>query len=286
MSGHDLAGTVVITGASTGIGRAAALHLARRGYRGGVRRKADGDGLRREGSERLAPVLLDITDVASIDAAAKAISAEVGERGLAGLVNNAGIVVGGPLEFVPLDELRRQLEVNTVGPVAVTQHFLPLVRLGTGRIIFVSSVGGRFSQPIVGPYCASKFALEALADALRMELAPSGIHVSLVEPGAVKTMIFEKGGQYGDQALKQLPEEGRHLYGKATRAVLDFFAKMESSAISPDRVAGVIEHALTAARPRTRYLVGSDARMQALLAWLLPDRTRDALLARLVGFPR
>jgi NAD(P)-dependent dehydrogenase (short-subunit alcohol dehydrogenase family) len=288
MSGREFPAAVAITGASTGIGQATALHLDRLGYRvfAGVRREADGNGLRSKGSERLTPVLLDVADSRSVEAAAKTISSEVGERGLAGLVNNAGIVVGGPLEFVPVDELRRQLEVNTVGPVVVSQHFLPLLRLGTGRIVFVSSIGGRFSQPIVGPYCASKFALEALADALRMELAPSGIHVSVVEPGAVKTMIFEKGSRYGDEALKQLPEEGIRLYGKATKAVLDFFAKMEGSAIPPDRVARVIEHALTAARPKTRYLVGSDARIQGLLAWLLPDRARDALLGYLVGLPR
>jgi len=166
----------------------------------------------------MAPVLLDVTDIGSIEAAAKTVSAEVGERGLAGLVNNAGVALGGPLEFVPLDELRRQLEVNTIGPMAVTQHFLPLVRQGRGRIVFVSSIGGRFSNPIIGPYCASKFALEALADALRMELAPPGIHVSVIEPGAVKTMIFEKAGPYGDLALARLPEEGKRLYGKMGRA--------------------------------------------------------------------
>jgi|SRR5208283_5540376 len=288
MNRGDSPRTVVITGTSTGIGRATALHLDRLGYRvfAGVRREADADGLRRESSERLAPVLLDVTDVGSIEAAAKTVSAEVGERGLAGLVNNAGIGLGGPLEFMPLDELRRQLEVNTIGPVAVTQQFLPLLRRGTGRIVFVSSIGGRFSQPIAGPYCASKFALEALADALRMELGPSHIHVSLIEPGAIKTMIFEKTVQYGDLTLAQLPEEGKRLYGKMAKAVLDFFAKMEGSAISPDRVARVIEHALTAARPKTRYLVGIDARTQALLAWLLPDRIRDALLGRLVGLSR
>ena len=288
MDRGDSPRTVVITGTSTGIGRATALHLDRLGYRvfAGVRREADADGLRRESSERLAPVLLDVTDVGSIEAAAKIVSAEVGERGLAGLVNNAGIGLGGPLEFMPLDELRRQFEVNTIGPVAVTQQFLPLLRRGTGRIVFVSSIGGRFSQPIAGPYCASKFALEALADALRMELGPSHIHVSLIEPGAIRTMIFEKTVQYGDLTLAQLPEEGKRLYGKMAKAVLDFFAKMEGSAISPDRVARVIEHALTAARPKTRYLVGIDARTQALLAWLLPDRIRDALLGRLVGLSR
>ena len=285
----DLSGWVaIVTGASSGIGRATALHFDRLGYRvfAGVRREADADALRADSSERLAPVLLDVTDIGSIEGAAKTVSAERGEHGLSGLVNNAGIALGGPLEFIPLDELRRQLEVNTIGPVAVTQHFLPLVRRGRGRIDFVSSIGGRSSNPIIGPYAASKFALEALADSLRVELAPSGIHVSVIEPGAVKTMIFEKAGPYGDLALARLPEEGKHLYGKMGRAVLDFFAKMERSAIPPDRVARVIEHALTAARPRTRYLVGIDARIQALLAWLLPDRTRDALFGRLMGLPR
>jgi len=288
MSGQGVPASVLITGASTGIGRATALHLDRLGYRvfAGVRRQADAEGLRSESSKRLVPVLLDVTDNGSIESAAKTVSAAVVERGLAGLVNNAGIGIGGPLEFVPIDELRRQLEVNTIGPVAVTQHFLPLVRQGSGRIVFVSSIGGRLSNPIIGPYAASKFALEALADALRIELAPLGIHVSVIEPGAVRTMIFEKTRQYGGLVLAGLTEEGTRLYGKTARAVLDFFAKMEKGAIPPDRVARVIEHALTAARPRTRYLVGIDAQTQAFLAWLLPDRMRDALVGRLMGLPR
>jgi len=287
MSGREIPVNVVITGASTGIGRATALHLDRLGHRifAGVRREADADGLRRESSARLAPVLLDVTDIGSIQCAVKTVSAELGERGLAGLVNNAGIGVGGPLEFLPIDELRRQLEVNTIGPVVVTQHFLPLLRKGTGRIVFVSSIGGRLSNPIIGPYCASKFALEALADSLRVELAPSGIQVSVIEPGAVRTMIFEKTTRYGDQVLARLPEEGTRLYGKMAQVVIDFFTTMEKNALPPDRVARVIEHALTATRPRTRYLVGLDARIQALLPWLLPDRIRDDLVGRLMGLP-
>jgi len=288
MTADSVPAAVVITGASTGIGRATALHLARLGHRvfAGVRREADAEALRREGSERLSPLLMDVTDTASIEAAAETVAAEVGERGIGGLVNNAGIALGGPLEFLPLDELRRQLEVNTVGPVAVTQQFLPLVRRGRGRVVFVSSIGGRISNPIIGPYAASKFALEALADALRVELAPSGIHVAVIEPGAIKTAIFEKAGPYGDEALARLPDEGKRLYLAMGRAVLDSFAKMERTAVPPERVARAIEHALTAPRPKTRYLVGLDARVQALMVWLLPDRARDALLGRLMGLPR
>ena len=224
MNGRDSPANIVITGASTGIGRATVLHLDRLGYRvfAGVRREADADALRNESSDRLTPVFLDVTNIGSIEAAAKTVSAEVGERGLAGLVNNAGVSLGGPLEFVPLDELRRQLEVNTIGPIAVTQHFLPLVRQGRGRIVFVSSINGRISAPTHGPYSASKFALEALADALRMELTPSGIHVSVIEPGAIKASIWEKMGRYGDAVLARMPEGGKRLYGKMERAALDF----------------------------------------------------------------
>jgi NAD(P)-dependent dehydrogenase (short-subunit alcohol dehydrogenase family) len=288
MSGRNAPPNVVVTGTSTGIGRATARRLDRLGYRvfAGVRGAADADRLRSESSERIAPILLDVTDIQSIEAAAQTVSVEVGERGLAGLVNNAGIGVVGPLEFVPLDELRRQLEVNTIGPVAVTQRFLPLVRQGTGRIVFVSSILGRISIPTDGLYPASKFALEALADALRMELAPSAIRVSVIEPGVTKTKIWEKVGRDGEIALARLPEEGRRLYGKMGRAVLDHFAKLERSGIAPERVADAIEHALTAARPRTRYLVGNDARVWALLAWMLPDRLRDAVVGRVMGLPR
>jgi NAD(P)-dependent dehydrogenase (short-subunit alcohol dehydrogenase family) len=288
MTAASVRAAVVITGASTGIGRATALHLDRLGHRvfAAVRREADAQVLRSEGSERLVPILLEVTDVASIEAAAKEVAAAVGADGIGGLVNNAGIGIGGPLEYLPLDELRRQLEVNTVGPMAVTQHFLPLVRRGRGRVVFVSSIGGKISNPIIGPYAASKFALEALADALRVELAPSGLHVSVIEPGATKTAIFEKTGPAGEEALARLSAEGKQRYQAMGRAVLDAFAKMERSAVPPERVARAIEHALTAARPRTRYLVGTDARVQALLVWLLPDRWRDALIGRLMGLPR
>ena len=166
-------GAVVITGASTGIGRATALHLDRLGYRvfAGVRQEADAESIRQRSSARLSPVFLDVTAAASIQAAATLVAAEVGETGLAGVVNNAGIGLGGPLEFFPIDELRRQFEINIVGPLAVTQAFLPLIRRGRGRIVLVGSISSRRASPIAGPYNASKFALEALADALRLELS-------------------------------------------------------------------------------------------------------------------
>lgn len=278
-------GAVVVTGASTGIGRATVVHLARLGFRvfAGVRKEADAQAIRGEGIDRLSPLSLDVTDGASLEAARQSVSAAVGESGLTGLVNNAGIAIGSPIEYLPLDELRRQMEVNLVGPVAVTQAFLPLVRKGNGRIVLVSSIGGRFTNPLVGPYVASKFALEAIADALRMELATSKIPVSVIQPGAIKTAIWEKGKPYADDMLAKLPEEGKQRYGKIAGAVVDMMATLEKQAIPPERVAKAIEHALTARRPRTRYVVGFDARMQALLAWTLPDRWKDAVTLRFLG---
>jgi len=275
---------VVITGASSGIGRATALHLAKLGHRvfAGVRNPADGAALE-AASPQIAGLRLDVADAASIDAAAQRVAAELGAAGLGGLVNNAGIALGGPIEFLSLDELRRQLEVNLIGPVAVTQAFLPLIRRGAGRIVLVSSIGGRIAQPIIGPYAASKFGLEAIGDALRQELRPSKLHVAVIEPGAIATRIFEKSRPYGDDVIAKLPEEGRRLYGAMGKAVLDAFSAMERSAIPPERVALAIEHALTSARPKTRYLVGPDARIQAVLAWLLPDRARDWVIARFLG---
>ena len=179
--------TVLITGASRGIGRASALALARSGHDviAGVRDEEAGRALEAEGSGRVRAVKLDVTDAASIAAAAEA----VGDR-LDALVNNAGIAVGGVLEAVPLDELRHQLEVNVVGQVAVTQAVLPKLRAASGRIVFISSVSGRVSAPIMTPYTASKYAIEAIADGLRIELRPWGINVVLVEPGSIDTDIW------------------------------------------------------------------------------------------------
>jgi NAD(P)-dependent dehydrogenase (short-subunit alcohol dehydrogenase family) len=275
----------VVTGASTGIGRATSLRLARAGHEvfAGVRRDADAQALRGEGLARLRPIRLDVTDAVSIRAASEEVAAATKERGLAGLVNNAGITTGGPLEYLDLGELRRVLEVNTIGPVAVTQAFLPLVRTGRGRIVFVTSIGGIFAAPIIGPYAASKHALEAIGDSLRVELRPWGIGVSIVEPGAVATEIFSKSRTLADEIIAGIGPEARERYETAARAVLDRFNGFERQALPADRVARKIEHALLSPRPRTRYLVGGDARALAFLSRILPTRWRDALVVRAFG---
>ncbi len=280
-----MSGAVLVTGASSGIGRETALLLDRDGYRvfAGVRREPDGESLRRDASERLTPVLLDVTDAASIAAAAKQIETKLGGAGLAGLVNNAGIAVGGPLEFLPLQELRRVLEVNAVGVVAVTQACLPLLRRARGRVVVVGSISGRLSAPFAGPYCASKFAVEALCDSLRMELAAWGMHVSLVEPGDVDTPIWEKTQGYADRMLALLPERARELYADAIVAVRRQIDESARRGAPPAACARAIAHALSARRPRTRYVVGTDARIQALLVRFVPDRLRDRLIARMLA---
>ncbi len=277
-------GAVVVTGASSGIGRATALHLDQAGFEvfAGVRREPDGASLRPEASPRLRPLLLDVTDESALASAAKEVESQLGGQGLAGVVANAGIAVGGPLEFLPLEELRRVLEVNTVGVVATVQAFLPLVRRATGRIAVVGSVSGRLAVPFVGPYAASKFAVEAICDSLRVELRPWKIHVALVEPGDVKTPIWEKSKQFADEMEARLPEEAKAMYGEvidAIRARIDEGAK---GGASPQACAEAIEHALVARRPNTRYLVGTDAKLQAALAGLAPDRVRDVLLDKLL----
>jgi NAD(P)-dependent dehydrogenase (short-subunit alcohol dehydrogenase family) len=185
--------SVVITGASTGIGAACALALDKLGYRvfAGVRHPADGERLQQQAGPRLMPIRLDVTDAASISAASHTVAAMVGERGLAGLVNNAGIGVAGPIELLPLADWRRQFEVNVFGLIAVTQTFLPLIRTGRGRIINMGSIAGRASMPFMAPYAASKHALEAITDALRLELQPWGIRVALIAPGAIATPIWK-----------------------------------------------------------------------------------------------
>jgi NAD(P)-dependent dehydrogenase (short-subunit alcohol dehydrogenase family) len=268
--------SVVVTGASSGIGEACALRLARTGWHvyAGVRNDADGERLRAQGVE---PLTIDVTDAASIASAA----AQVGDAPLGGLVNNAGIAVSMPLEFLPLDELRRQLEVNVVGQVAVTQAFLPQLRHARGRVVNVGSIAGRSSLPFLGAYAASKHALEAVTDALRIELRPFGIEVAIVEPGSIATPIWRKGAETFQRLLPGLPDEATALYGDRMRA---FRAAAEAAGRRgepAENVAKVVEHALTAKRPHTRYLVGRDARRRARLEHL-PVRLRDRLYERLL----
>jgi NAD(P)-dependent dehydrogenase (short-subunit alcohol dehydrogenase family) len=281
-------GAVLITGASTGIGEACAMRLDQMGFEvfAGVRKDSDAERLRAKASPRLTPVRIDVTDAATIAAAHATVAAAVGARGLAGVVNNAGIAVAGPLEFLPLDDLRHQLEVNVTGQVAITQAFLAFVRQGRGRIVNIGSVSGRLSTPFVGPYSASKFAMEAITDALRIELRPWGIHVAIVEPGSIATPIWDKSEETADKVERELPPEGRRLYGAVIPALRAFAADAAKRGIPPDAVAKAVAHALTAKRPRTRYLVGTDARIQALLARLVPDRVRDGLIERQLKLPR
>jgi NAD(P)-dependent dehydrogenase (short-subunit alcohol dehydrogenase family) len=276
--------SVLVTGASTGIGRACALRLAGDGHRvyAGVRRIADGELLRAE-AEGIEPVLLDVTDPGQIASGVERLRAD--RVSLVGIVCNAGVVVSGPLEVLPIDDLRRQLEVNVVGQVAVVQAFLPLLRRDSGRIVLMSSIGGRLGQPLVGAYVASKHALEAIGDALRLELAPWGIEVSLVEPGAVQTPIWEKGMAAADTILEAMPAEARRLYGRAIAAMRGVAEREARTGVPAAEVAAAVQHALFATRPRTRYLVGMEARALAVLR-RVPDRLRDQILLRATGLPR
>ena len=273
-------GAVVITGASTGIGRACALDLDSRGFQvfAGVRRDEDAERLRAE-RPSIEPLHIDVTDADSIAGARDRVAEAVGGAGLAGLVNNAGIAVPGPLEHLPMDELRRQLEVNLVGQVAVTQAFIPLLRTARGRIVNIGSIGGRVALPMLGPYAASKHAIEGFSDSLRRELRPWGIEVSVVRPGPIATEIWERGRTTADELLERMPEAEVH-YGPAIAAGRASAAKRAKEAVPPSAVAEVVADALTAGKPRTRYLVGRQAKVMAALSAVLPDRWFDALLDR------
>lgn len=277
--------TVMITGASTGIGEACALRLAKDGWRvfAGVRKDADGERLKAEGGANLTPITIDVTDQAQIDAAVKTVSDAV-PGGLQGLVNNAGMSVNGPLEYLTSDDLRRQLEVNVIGQIAVTRSFLELIRKGRGRIVFIGSIGGKMATPFLGPYCASKHAMEALTDSLRQELRPWGLHVALVEPGSIATPIWQKGYVEADEMEKHMPEEAMMRYGKAISALREAAHKLEAAGIPADRVAKVVEHALASGRPRTRYIVGFDVTIQSIIR-RAPDRLRDRLVAMQLKLP-
>jgi NAD(P)-dependent dehydrogenase (short-subunit alcohol dehydrogenase family) len=269
-------GSVVITGASTGIGRACALHMDRLGWVvfAGVRKESDGASLRSEASERLAPIPLDVTDADSIHNALQRVTAAVGASGLSGLVNNAGIPYGGPVEYLALDEVRRLFEVNYFGVIAVTQAFLPLLRTARGRIVNMSSVGGMVSTPFVSPYSSSKFALEALTDSLRVELQPWHIEVSSIQPGAIDTPIWNKAGDVLQDLVQEVPPEGLSLYGDAIHGMQPRYVR---HGISTDAVAKAVAHALSSPHPKTRYAIATEGFIVRLFRWL-PDRLRDRII--------
>ena len=250
--------TALVTGASSGIGAATAARLAQNGWRvlAGVRQA----GTAPKGTEE---VILDVTDPPELEL-----------DGLDGLVNNAGIAVAGPLEYLPPDELRRQLEVNVVGQLRMVQLLAPALRKSRGRVVNIGSISGRSALPFLGAYAMSKFALEAMTDALRVELRPWGIHVAIVEPGTIKTPMWTR-------ERPDPPYEALALYGGRLAAFREFALKRSADGAPAEAVAKVVEHALTSERPKPRYLVGRDARLRAGVEHL-PDRLRDRVYKRVL----
>jgi NAD(P)-dependent dehydrogenase (short-subunit alcohol dehydrogenase family) len=268
--------TVLLSGASSGIGRATAERMGRAGWRvlAGARRDEDLAELAAlPGTE---PLRLDVTSDADVAAAA---TERIGER-LDALVNNAGIAVTGPVEGLPISAWRDQLEVNLLGQVRLTQAVIPALVAARGRVVNMSSIGGRMALPLFGPYAASKYALEAMGDALRRELRPHGVHVVAIEPGAIATPIWAKGIAEAERHLAELGEAPRRRYEGLIAAVRRQAERAAVEGLHPDEVASVVETALTTRRPRTRYVVGREARVQAVMARVLPDRAVDALVGR------
>lgn len=277
----------LITGASTGIGRATALQLAGSGWNvlAGVRDAAAGEALERDApSGRVHALTLDVTDPEQIAAAASAVADATGASSsgaLDALVNNAGIGVGGPLELVTQDDLRRQFDVNVFAQVAVTQAMLPALRRAGGRIILVSSIGGRVAMAYTAPYAASKHAIEAIGDALRVELARSNITVAIIEPGSVATPIWSKN--QADAQELEIPAELHAYYGHIPAALEKVLKDTGSRGVPPEQVAATIERALTSPRMKARYVIGRDARAMLIAKTILPAHLFDRLAKRMLG---
>jgi len=272
---------ILITGASSGIGEISAELLAQKGFHvfAGVRKSEDVEKLKSK-ALNITPVIIDVTSEDTINGAFAKISEITEGFGLSGLVNNAGIAVAGPMEFLPLDKLRYQMEVNVIGQVAVIQKFLPLLRKGQGRIVNISSVAGLASFPLNGAYSASKFAFEAVSDALRRELSLWGIPVSIIEPGVIKTPIWEKSVSLVEETIKNMPPQAEKYYGKFYQgAVEKMRKKVDEKGAKPEEVAEKILQALTAKNPKTRYLVGKDAFILSMII-NLPDKWLDKLICK------
>jgi NAD(P)-dependent dehydrogenase (short-subunit alcohol dehydrogenase family) len=274
--------TALVTGASRGIGKGIVEYLAARGWDviAGVRSSTDGEAVAKLDPQRVSAVILDVTsadDIAALDASLP--------DQLDAIVNNAGVAVGGTMETLTTDDWRKQLEINVIGQLAVTRAVLPRLRRSRGRIVFISSVNGRLSMPLVGAYAASKFALEAAGDALRMELAPWKIRVSLVEPAQTDTDMWRTADSMVEELESGLSVEHRDLYAKHIAGFKKMIPVSQRLAVPTEKVAVVVEEALTARRPRARYVVGFGPKLQVAVMTKLPTRARDFVLRKVSGQP-
>jgi NAD(P)-dependent dehydrogenase (short-subunit alcohol dehydrogenase family) len=280
---------VVVTGTSSGIGRACALLLTRNGFTvfAGIRKPADGESLRKEAGDHLVPLQIDVTDREGIAAAARLTATTLRERGLSlyGLVNNAGIGVSAPLEFQPLEDIRRGFEVNVLGQIAVTQAFLPLLRETRGRIVNICSIGDRLAIPFGGTLNGTKSAFAMMSESLRLELRPWGIHVVIIDPGSITTPAVDKTLGDPEGMLRRMSPDAERLYGKFYREFIARATRRELNGSPPDVVAEAVLSALRDGHPHRRYVVGKDARMLATLPKVLPAALLDRVRMKIFGMP-
>lgn len=276
---------VIVTGTASGIGRATTLLLAQRGFRvfAAVRKNQDVEAWHQASIDGVEPLQLEVTDRDSIAAALGRVEESLAGKTLDAIVNNAGIAVTCPLEFVDLDAMRMQFEVNVFGVAAVTRCFLPLIRRPGGRVVNVSSGAGKIAPPLLGPYAASKHALEAMSDVLRLELRRQGIAVSVIEPGYIESAMHEKNQSAARELLESLSAEARQKYGRAIERLRENDDRQSARAAPAVAVAEAIHLALTARRPRTRYPVTREAKLLAWVGPFLSDRRRDQIFGRMSG---
>lgn len=272
---------VLVTGASTGIGEQTTLDLTRAGFHvfAGVRKVQDGEKLKAKDPQNITPIEIDVTKPAQVKAAFDLIKTK---GPLWGLVNNAGIVVAGPMEYLTTQDLREQFEVNVFGLHEVTHTFLPLIRQSKGRIVHISSISGRFAFPFVGPYAASKFAVEGMGDSLRREIAPHGVKVSIVLPGRVSTPIWDKSqASNGARREKLSPLAGKH-YGVPLETLRRLTSKGGSFGVPATRVSSAVVQALKSKCPKRRYIVGMDAKVQDMMNRFLPASFCDWIISKIL----